>query len=70
MSKPFFPIRKGAVVWSRDEREEGRATGTFRPCQMEGCTGIRVGVRWRKDGKITWPCSKGMRLDNTSYQLD
>lgn len=70
MNTSIFPIRTGAVVWSRGGKEEGRATGTFRQCQMEGCTGVRVGVRWRRDKRITWPCSKGMRLDNTSYQIE
>lgn len=29
-----------------------------RRCQMEGCTGMRIHVRW-PDGSSTYPCSKG-----------
>lgn len=53
----------GLRVYPRDYRKtrkpSGRATGTTYPCRMEGCTGVRVMVRW-PDGKVTWPCSKGM----------
>lgn len=31
-----------------------------RPCTMEGCTGVRIHVKW-PDGKSTYPCSKGCR---------
>jgi hypothetical protein len=30
-----------------------------RRCQMEGCNGLRISVRWA-DGKHTFPCSKGL----------
>lgn len=52
---------KGSIVWSRGRDYEGATTGTFRGCQMEGCRGTRIGVRW-PDGKMTWPCTKGMIL--------
>ena len=52
------------AVWDREGRERGLRTGGIRHCALEGCTGVRVGVRW-PDGKLTWPCTKGLhqRLD-------
>lgn len=51
---------KGIPVFARGARKaEGTTTGTTRFCQMDGCPGIRVGVKWNS-GKMTWPCSKGM----------
>lgn len=47
-------------VESRDGKKVGKVVGT-RPCQLEGCLSHRIGVRW-KDGKITWPCAKGMEM--------
>ena len=32
-----------------------------RRCQMEGCTGMRIHVKW-PDGKSTYPCSKGCEV--------
>lgn len=46
-------------VLSREGDEIGTTTGGTRRCTMEGCQGVRIGVRW-PDGKLTWPCSKGM----------
>ena len=47
-------------VVSRDGKRTGIPTGSTRVCQLAGCTGRRIGVRWN-DGKLTYPCSKGMR---------
>ena len=30
-----------------------------RRCPLAGCNGLRVRVVW-PDGKVTWPCSKGL----------
>jgi len=46
-------------VRSRDGKQSGVCTGSSRPCRLEGCTGLRIGVRWG-DGKVTYPCTKGM----------
>ena len=46
-------------VQSRDGKVTGRVTSTSRRCQLEGCGGIRIGVRW-PDGRLTYPCSKGL----------
>ena len=58
------------TVWSRDGAEAGKATGGSRQCAMEGCRGLRIGVRW-PDGKLTWPCTKGTmeRPDGSSQIL-
>lgn len=59
----------GETVISRDRTEIGYTTGARRRCTMAGCTGIRIGVRWN-DGKITFPCSKGMSHDGKrTYKL-
>jgi len=50
---------KGSVLFSRDRKLKGHTTGGFRLCRLEGCGGLRIGVRW-PDKKITWPCSKGL----------
>lgn len=46
-------------IYSRDKKSVGFTTGGTRECRMESCNGYRMGVRW-SDGKLTWPCSKGM----------
>jgi len=46
-------------VRSRDGALKGRVTSWTRHCQLEGCSGRLIGVRW-PDGTLTYPCSKGM----------
>jgi hypothetical protein len=58
MPRAVYP--KGTVITSRDGKQRGKCTGTVRRCPLEGCGGIRIGVRW-PDGKITWPCSVGIK---------
>lgn len=48
-------------IISRDGKSIGTLTGSKHRCQMEGCTGRRVGVRWN-DGKISFPCTKGLKV--------
>lgn len=55
---PDLP-KKGMKVWSRDGKLRGEMTGGFRFCRLEGCSGRRLGVRW-PDGKVTFPCTKGL----------
>jgi len=51
----------GLEVFCRRGRVRGRIVGiTRRPC-FDGCGGLRLAVRW-KDGKITYPCTKGMGI--------
>lgn len=54
-------VRKGC-------RMVGRSTGTFRPCMLESCTGLRVGVRW-SNGRLTWPCVRGMEAHCGGYRI-
>lgn len=44
--------------------ESGVVVGSRR-CQMAGCLGLRLIVRW-PDGRHTMPCTKGMTQDNHS----
>lgn len=50
---------KGAIIWSRGATADGRATGAHHACQMDGCRGRRITVKWC-DGRITYPCTKGL----------
>lgn len=56
---------KGTLVIS-SKGEQGTLTGGQRMCQLEGCRGKRLYVRW-KDGKITMPCTKGMEFDESTH---
>ncbi len=47
------------IVLNRTGKMDGKVVGSSR-CQLEGCSGLRLHVRWR-DGKLTKPCSKGMQ---------
>jgi hypothetical protein len=59
---------KGLSVISRDGKHIGKTTGGERQCAMEGCRGIRIGVRW-DDGQLTYPCTKGMDFDGKEYKV-
>lgn len=59
---------KGLTVLSRDKKKKGTTTGGCYRCRMEGCPGLRVGVRW-EDGKITFPCSKGMARTKKGWKI-
>lgn len=47
---------------------KGRTTGRAYRCQLEGCTGYRIVVKW-EDGHITHPCSKGMKLSRKGWRI-
>lgn len=51
------------------DREVGKTTGTFRDCTLEGCRGLRIGVKWI-NGKLTWPCSKGCSIESDHIQIE
>jgi hypothetical protein len=56
-------IRRDMPVHDRKpSKRVGFTTGGVRRCQLDGCPGIRVGVRW-PDGRMTWPCTEGMDQD-------
>lgn len=48
-------------VWARKATQAGRITGATRLCNLEGCNGLRISVRWAS-GKVTFPCSKGLKV--------
>lgn len=56
-------IRKGTKIYgckgSKFENEFGVATGSTSPCQMEGCRGERIYIRW-SDKHLTKPCTHGL----------
>jgi len=60
--------RRGEVVLSRDRNTRGRTTGGVRPCTLEACRGLRIGVRW-PNGRLTWPCSEGMVRRNGTLRI-
>jgi hypothetical protein len=58
-------------ILDRDGNLKGQPTGSIRPCNLEGCGGRRIGVRWPKEegkkrAKITFPCTKGMKTVSDS----
>ena len=55
------------VVVSRDGKERGLTTGGSYPCRLEGCRGMRIGVRW-PDGRITYPCTMGMKFSEDELE--
>lgn len=57
---PVETIDRNRKVYSRDGRASGRIVGGGDICRLEGCTGVRVSVRW-SDGKLTRPCFKGLK---------
>ncbi len=62
---PIAPLQPRLVggfprfVFSRDGSLKGEVTSTTRRCQLEGCNGKRLGVKW-PDGRTTYPCTKGL----------
>ncbi len=53
------PNPDAKFVYASDGRRRGRLTGGERLCNLEGCKGVRLRVRW-PNGKTTWPCTVGM----------
>ena len=51
---------KGLKVYAKNSKTKyGRATGSTRDCNLDGCRGTCLEVIW-PDGWRTWPCGKGM----------
>ena len=62
-------LKKNDPVFARSAiKADGVTTGGHRRCQLSGCTGRRIGVRW-ESGKMTWPCSKGMERVDTAWRI-
>jgi hypothetical protein len=59
---------KGERVISRDGKHVGKTTGAVRLCQMEGCRGERLTVKWA-NGKHTHPCTKGMAYSKKGWKI-
>lgn len=57
-------------VVSRDGTKKGEIKNLrSRPCQMEGCTGMRMHVKW-PDGRSTFPCTKGCeQIDDETLKI-
>lgn len=58
---------KGTRVYSRAGTVFGVIVG-YSKCQLEGCSGTRVWVRW-KSGELTKPCSEGLRIRRGRAQI-
>ena len=58
------------TVLSRSGKEKGKVINQdVRMCRLEGCNGYVSSVRW-EDGKLTYPCSKGMKqIDENTMQI-
>jgi len=59
---------KGTPVLSSDGKIKGKLTGGSRHCGMSGCSGKALAVRW-EDGKLTYPCTKGMTFENGTWKI-
>lgn len=65
-------VHSGERVISRDGKCVGLTTGSAHRCQMEGCMGLRVAVRWPESGRkvrVTYPCSKGMERRDNEWRI-
>lgn len=58
-------------ILSRDGKKKGEIKNlSSRRCTMEGCTGVRMHVKWT-DGKSTYPCTKGcIQLGPHLWKID
>lgn len=61
MSNPQLLIIPCLTVKSGSGKTVGKVVGKQTLCNLEGCTGVRVSVRW-PSGKLTRPCTKGMTV--------
>jgi len=64
-------FEKGVKVFTRrggKPKMTGALTGAHHRCQMEGCLGYRLTVRW-PDGHHTRPCTKGMTYSLKGWRI-
>jgi hypothetical protein len=59
---PAPTVEEGQPVHGIHDEHVGTTTGGTRRCSLHGCTGRRVATRW-EDGRLTYPCEKGMSFD-------
>ena len=55
------PYVAGSPVYSRSGKLRGVLTGGRYCCRLDGCSGLRVAVRWPDRHAVTFPCTKGLR---------
>jgi hypothetical protein len=70
MTKIITP--KGVDVFEREaKRPTGKTTGGAYRCQMDGCPGYRIAVKWKEEDytRYTHPCSKGMLLSKKGWRI-
>jgi hypothetical protein len=60
--------KKGTPILSRGGDAVGTATGSTHTCRLAGCRGVRVAVRW-SNGKVTYPCSKGILQVENGWEI-
>ena len=48
--------------------EVGHTEGKAHRCRLEGCSGMRLHVKWN-DEKMTYPCTKGMRFEDGVWYI-
>lgn len=53
-------------IYSRTGEEYGTPTGKARSCALAGCHGLRISVTW-PDGKVTLPCTDGLKAREDGY---
>lgn len=63
-TKAFQDSAVEARIYSSDGTTFGVKTGGSRRCQLEGCRGQSIAVRWQ-DGKLTYPCTMGLTTHTT-----
>ena len=62
-------METGTVILSRDGTEKGHVMDGIADCDMEGCRGECVEVKW-EDGTTTFPCTHGLDLiDDDTFQI-
>ena len=57
-------IERPVYVWSVGKIDRGEVLDELE-CDMEGCRGTVLKVKWA-DGKVTYPCTKGMGVIDES----
>lgn len=58
----------GGVKVHAKDGAVGYTTGGQRNCQLAGCPGKRLAVRW-SDEKVTYPCTKGMKYEADGWKI-
>jgi len=63
----YYVSNEVDYILSQDNTKIGEIKNMkSRPCPIEGCTGMRMHVKW-PDGKSTYPCTKGCTQISTHF---